>query len=98
LALNLRQPEWWDRLSFKLNGEFIPTPPRSEQGYLRLDRECINGDAPELRMEMPEQRIEVHPHIRDCTGKVALQRGPLVTGFEALDNQPSARRWITYSL
>jgi uncharacterized protein len=35
---------------------------------------------------MPVQRIEAHPNIADCVGKVALQRGPIVFGFEGLDN------------
>lgn len=35
---------------------------------------------------MPTVRIEAHPNVKSCVGKVAVQRGPIVYGFEGLDN------------
>ena len=40
---------------------------------------------------MPVQRMTAHPNITNCRGKVALQRGPLVYGFEGHDNAGNAR-------
>ncbi|MFI5380337.1 MAG: hypothetical protein ACHRHE_13640, partial [Tepidisphaerales bacterium] len=85
-ALNLRQPSWCAATKLTLNGQIVEPTPRDERGYVRIEREWKNGDAVELAMEMPVQRIEAHPNIRDCVGKVALQRGPIVYGIEALDN------------
>jgi len=89
-ALNLRPPAWCERLELKVNGA-AQTAARSGQGYLRLEREWKPGDAVELRMEMPVLRMEAHPNIKDCVGQVALQRGPLVYGFEGLDNGGNAK-------
>lgn len=86
-ALNLRWPGWCRNLSLKLNGREIKPPPRTDQGYLRLAREWRAGDQLELSMDMPVERWEAHPAIQDGRGKVVCQRGPIIYGFEGLDNQ-----------
>ena len=85
-ALLMRQPGWCAKSNLKLNGESIATADILERGYLRLDREWRKDDRIELSMDMPVQRMIAHPNIMDCRGKVALQRGPIVYGFEGLDN------------
>ena len=57
-----------------------------DRGYFRLEREWRGHDVIELDMEMPVRLVEAHPLIKDGVGKVAVQRGPLIYGFEALDN------------
>lgn len=89
-ALNLRLPQWGTKAHLKLNGRPLSPLPRSEAGYLRLEREWQEADIVELALEMPVQRIEAHPNLRDCAGKVALQRGPILYAFEALDNGGTA--------
>jgi len=64
-------------------------------GYYRLDREWRSGDTIELILDMPVLPMVAHPHIKDCIGKIALQRGPIVYGFEGLDNHGSARILLT---
>ncbi len=89
-AVNLRLPGWCEQAQLVVNGQAQSPPPLTERGFLRLDRAWKAGDAIELRMDMPVRRIEAHPNIRDCAGKVAIQRGPIVYGIEALDNGGSA--------
>ena len=90
-ALNLRWPGWCEKLALRLNGQAVSPLPRTDAGYLRLDRIWSNGDTVELALDMPVQRIEAHPNIRTAAGKLALQRGPIVYGFEGLDNGGNAR-------
>lgn len=82
-ALNLRIPQWCRAATLRLNGQAMPA---SRRGWAKLDREWHPGDTVELHLDMPVQRIVPHPNIRDCGGRVAIQRGPLVYAVEALDN------------
>lgn len=85
-ALHLRRPGWCRKAALKLNGQpFEPGP--AARGYWSITREWRAGDTLELAFEMPVERMVAHPNIRDCAGKVALQRGPLVYAFEGLDNE-----------
>ena len=40
----------------------------------------------DLTVNKTEALLQAHPNLKDCLGKVALQRGPIVYGFEGLDN------------
>lgn len=85
-ALNVRIPGWCAAAELRLNGARIDPLPRGEDGYARLARVWRTGDRIDLALAMPVERIEAHPNMRACEGKVALQRGPLVYAFEGLDN------------
>jgi len=85
-AIHLRLPSWCSRAELKLNGRSISPLPVAESGYLVLDRMWRGGDVIELKLDMPTVRIEAHPNVKSCVGKVAVQRGPIVYGFEGLDN------------
>jgi uncharacterized protein len=89
-ALHLRRPGWCDQALLKLNGAVKLVKP-DDSGFWTFDREWKDGDGVELILEMPVRRMITHPGIASCRGKVALQRGPLIYGFEALDNGASAR-------
>ena len=89
-GLHLRLPGWCERAQLALNGQAVAPLPQTDNGYLRLDREWKAGDTVRLTLPMPVQRLEAHPNIRDCAGKVALQRGPVVYSFEGLDNDGGA--------
>jgi DUF1680 family protein len=88
-SLNLRVPGWAQNTILKMNGTTIETLPRDDAGYLVLNRSWKQGDTVEAIFPMPVQRMEGHPNIKDCVGKIALQRGPIVYGFEGLDNAGS---------
>jgi DUF1680 family protein len=88
-ALNLRKPGWSSKATVRVNGQEHAIA--AEAGYFRLDGIWRAGEVVELTMDMPVRRMVAHRNIRDCRGKVALQRGPLVYGFEGLDNEGNPR-------
>ncbi len=85
-AVNLRWPGWCRTATLSINASQLNPLTKTDRGYIRLDREWREGDVIEFVMDMPVERIEAHPMIKDCVGRVALQRGPLVYGFEGVDN------------
>jgi DUF1680 family protein len=85
-SLNLRVPGWAQSKTLKVNEELIERLPRDEAGYMVLNRSWNQGDTVEITFPMPIQCMEGHPNIIACAGKIALQRGPIVYGFEGLDN------------
>lgn len=85
-ALHLRRPGWCEGVTLSVNGNPVHPLPVTDRGYVRLEREWRAEDRVTLELEMPARRMEAHPMIRDAVGKVALQRGPLVYGFEGVDN------------
>ena len=90
-ALNLRIPAWCDGAKLEVDGRAVEPLPREDRGYARLDRTWTPGQTVVLQLEMPVRRMLAHPNIRECQGKVAIQRGPIVYGFEGLDNQGDAK-------
>jgi DUF1680 family protein len=89
-ALHLRKPGWCRQATLALNG--VATDAQvDESGYWTIDREWKAGDQLTLQLDMPVERIVGHPNIAAARGKVALQRGPLVYGFEGLDNSANPR-------
>lgn len=85
-GIQLRWPGWCETATLSLNGVPVSPLPRNDRGYVHLEREWHEGDVIDFDMDMPVRCIEAHPMIKDCQGKVALQRGPVVYGFEGLDN------------
>lgn len=84
-SLRVRKPGWCDRAELSVNGS--PDDTRAnEHGYWTFDREWKEGDSLKLLLDMPVRRMIAHPNIAACRGKIALQRGPLVYGFEGIDN------------
>ena len=71
--------------TIKVNGQAIENP-EMVKGYARLHRAWKAGDTVELNMPMPIRRVRAHPSVADDTGRVAIQRGPVVYCFEGVDN------------
>lgn len=67
-----------------INGE--PTDTTYEDGYVHLSRRWKRGDRVELVLPMPIRRIAAHEKVKDCEGKVALMRGPIVYCIEGVDH------------
>ena len=57
-----------------------------EKGYARIERCWKPGDVVELDLPMTIQHMEAHPLVKADQGRVAIQRGPIVYCFEAVDN------------
>jgi len=91
-TLHVRKPGWCQRAEVKLNGAVDAVRP-DDAGYWSFEREWKDGDSVKLILEMPVELMVAHPNIVSCRGKVAIQRGPLVYGFEGIDNggKPPAR-------
>jgi len=82
----LRVPGWADRAQVAVNGKGLTgaTPGT----YLPIRRRWSPGDTVLLRVEVMPQVIEANPRVADDTGRVAIQRGPLIYCLEEID-QPS---------
>jgi DUF1680 family protein len=90
-TLHLRRPGWCTEARLSIMGWAQDPSPAPETGYVVLQRLWQPGDTLELDLAMPVVRMEAHPNIYGCEGKVALQRGPLVYAFEGLDNNGDPR-------
>jgi DUF1680 family protein len=83
-AVRLRKPGWCRTATVKVNGK--PAETTTDKGYLVLQRTWKQGDAIELKLAMPVERLEASPAVGSDCGRVALQRGPLVYCVEEVDN------------
>jgi uncharacterized protein len=82
----LRVPGWADHAQVAVNAKGLTgaTPGT----YLPIRRRWSPGDTIQLRVEVMPQVIEANPRVADDTGRVAIQRGPLIYCLEEID-QPS---------
>jgi DUF1680 family protein len=74
--------------SVAVNGK--PWAARLDGGYAVVDRSFAKGDVVTLELPMPVRRVAADERVTEDRGKVALERGPLVYGVEAVDNGGSA--------
>jgi len=91
-CLNLRIPQWCRDPAIKVNGEEVVLADVVSKGYAGIQRQWRNGDKVELVLPMPVEVIEAHPNVRHDSGKVALQRGPVVYCLEEVDNGKNLER------
>jgi uncharacterized protein len=82
----LRIPGWADRAQVTVNAKAVPSVTPGE--YLQIRRRWSPSDVIELKIEVVPQVIEANPRVADDTGRVAIQRGPLIYCLEEID-QPS---------
>jgi DUF1680 family protein len=52
------------------------------------------GDAIELELDMPVERVHAHPKVKADVGRVAIQRGPIVYCLEGADNGGQVRNLV----
>src|SRR5215470_12590917 len=82
----VRIPGWADSAQVNVNGKSVSGARPGE--YLAIQRNWSSGDKINLQMEMPTHLIQGNPKIADDTGRVAVQRGPIIYCLEEVD-QPS---------
>ena len=82
----LRVPGWADHADVKVNARAVSGAKPGE--YLPIQRRWSPGDVIELAIEVVPQVIEANPRVADDTGRIAIQRGPLIYCLEEID-QPS---------
>lgn len=73
------------KVKIKVNGKKIPL--KTDKGYLTIMRKWSEGDIVELRLPMEPRKLLPHPEIWEDTGRVALQRGPMLYCVEGTDNK-----------
>ena len=86
-GLKLRLPGWCRSAQVWVNGQVLNTSGLVERGYLRLLREWQPDDEVVLELAMPVERVYANPNVRQNTGRVALQRGPVVYCIEGADHE-----------
>jgi len=73
-----------EKVTLKVNGRVFAL--KLEKGFARIRRRWRKGDVVELNLPMPVRRVLSHEKVAENTGKVALQRGPIVYCAEWPDN------------
>jgi DUF1680 family protein len=63
-----------------------PVNFKLENGYISLRRKWRSNDLIELILPMPNRRVVAHDLVKEDSGKVAIQRGPIVFCAEGIDN------------
>lgn len=63
-----------------------PAGLNMDKGFARIRRNWKKGDTIDLVLPMPVRRVVAQAMVKDDTGKVALERGPLVYCAEWPDN------------
>ena len=79
----LRIPGWADNADVKVNGKTWAGAASGK--YLNIRRRWAAGDVIRLQVAMSPQVLAANPHVADDTGRVAVQRGPLVYCLEGTD-------------
>lgn len=79
----LRIPGWADSAEVTVNGKPVAGARPGE--YLPVRRRWSLGDRVHLQMEMLPQVLEANSRVADDTGRVAVERGPLIYCLEELD-------------
>ena len=82
-TLYLRIPGWADNAEVSVNGK--PWTGIAPGKYLSIRRRWSAGDAVRLQLPIVPQVLTANPHVADNTGRVAVQRGPLVYCLEGID-------------
>jgi uncharacterized protein len=79
----LRIPGWARQAQVSVTGKSIPgaTPG----AYLPIRRRWAPGDTIRLQLDLTPQVLAANPHVTEDTGRVAVQRGPLIYCLEQLD-------------
>jgi len=82
----LRIPGWADHADVAVNSKAVTGAKPGE--YLPIRRQWSPGDVILLQVDVEAQVIMANPRVADDTGRVAIQRGPLIYCLEEID-QPS---------
>ncbi len=82
-TFHLRIPGWAEHAQVAVNGKTVTGAKPGE--YLPIQRRWAPGDVIHAQFEMTPQVLGANPHVVDDTGRVAVQRGPLIYCLEQLD-------------
>lgn len=68
-----------------LNGKKM-TYEIDEKGYVNINRNWKTGDEISIDFPMEVQVVKSHPNVKENTGKIAVERGPMLYTAEWADN------------
>ena len=85
-AFYVRIPGWADHAQVAVNAKALAGATPGQ--YLPIRRRWSPGDVIQLKIEVVPQVIAANPRVADDSGRVAIQRGPLIYCLEEID-QPS---------
>jgi len=85
-TLYVRVPGWTDHAEVSVNGKTFSGATPGQ--YLAIRRRWSPGDAVQLKINVVPQVVAANPRVADDTGRVAVERGPLIYCLEEID-QPS---------
>ncbi|MFA6085322.1 glycoside hydrolase family 127 protein [Mucilaginibacter sp.] len=80
------------KVTIKLNGK--PVSYQMEHGYAVISKKWKKGDKVEVNLPMAVQRVIANTNLPEDSGKIALQRGPLMYCAEWKDNDGKASNII----
>ena len=98
-AINIRIPGWAESkenpfdlyrsttsgaVVLKVNGKAVPVT--TAKGYASVKRQWKKGDVIELSLPIQPRIVQVNDAVQTIKGKLAIASGPIVYGFEDLDN------------
>ena len=73
-----------DPVSLTVNGEPVNVAP--VKGYVAITRKWKKGDKIELNLPMQPRLISPNDSVETIKGKIAIASGPVIYGFEGIDN------------
>src|SRR5215467_1490223 len=79
----VRIPGWTDRAEVTVNGKSVSGGAPGK--YFPIQRRWSPGDVVQLKFNLVPQVIEANPRLADDSGRVAVQRGPLIYCLEEID-------------
>ncbi len=82
-TLFVRIPGWSRHSTVKVNGK--PLEDVTSGSYKAIRRNWSGEELVELEFDMLPQMVHANPAVADDTGRVAIQRGPVVFCMEQLD-------------
>src|SRR5215470_7547368 len=83
----VRVPGWVERAQVLVNNRAQGSATPGE--YLPIRRRWLAGDVIQLKLEVVPEVIRANPRVAEDTGRVAIQRGPLIYCLEEID-QPGS--------
>jgi uncharacterized protein len=87
-TLYARIPGWVRNAKVTVNGKAVAGPQSGK--YLPIRRHWSAGDVVKLEFPMPVEIIGSNPRVVENTGRVAVQRGPVIYCLEQVDQSTAS--------
>ncbi|MDQ2843985.1 MAG: glycoside hydrolase family 127 protein [Acidobacteriota bacterium] len=84
-TIYVRWPGWAPSIAMEVNGSPLAVPPGKSGSYVAILRNWKPGDTVSVSLPVQVTPTVANPRVTDDYGRVAIQRGPLVYGLEAID-------------